>query len=119
LRPRLASWRRYELRKQLADAAASRGEVMKKADCDYVIDKSLATGGLDSNGNLHFTVKGTADEMALQIIEIGALWGAIDHLGNRGANGKRSHQENLVLARGSAMAGGRRRGDRARRVDLG
>jgi hypothetical protein len=43
--PRLASWRRYELRKGLESAAEARGEPMNREDADYLIDKALATGG--------------------------------------------------------------------------
>jgi hypothetical protein len=53
MRPRLSSHRRYELRKGLQEAAKARGEPMTKEDADYCIDKALATGVLDSVGDLN------------------------------------------------------------------
>jgi len=49
---RLPSWRRYELRHGLQEAAKARGETMTKDDANYCIDKALATGMLDSKGTL-------------------------------------------------------------------
>jgi hypothetical protein len=37
--PKLLSWRRYELRKQLQTAATAKGKTMTVAACDYVIDR--------------------------------------------------------------------------------
>jgi hypothetical protein len=73
--PRLPSWRRHELRHGLQAAAKARGETLTRVDTDYTIDKSLATGVLDSNGDLNFPVKGTREEIAGQIMEIAAAWG--------------------------------------------
>jgi hypothetical protein len=74
--PRLPSYRRYELWKGLQAAAEARGEPMSRdAAGNYVIDKCLATGGLDSAGNLAFPVKGTREEIVGQIMEIAAAWG--------------------------------------------
>ena len=42
---------------------------------DYAIDKCLATGGLDSAGNLTFHVKGTREEIVGQIMETAGAWG--------------------------------------------
>jgi hypothetical protein len=39
--PKLPSWRRYELRKQLQTAATAKGKTMTIADCDYIIDRTL------------------------------------------------------------------------------
>jgi hypothetical protein len=50
MRPRLSSYRRYELRKGLQEAAEARGEPMTKEEANYFIDKALATGVLDSAG---------------------------------------------------------------------
>lgn len=48
---------------------------MRKDEANYMIDRALAHGQLDSQGNLCFTVKGhSAAEMAVQIIEVAALW---------------------------------------------
>jgi hypothetical protein len=73
--PRLPSYRRYELRKGLQAAAKARGEPMTRDEADYIVDKALATGGLDSAGNLAFPVKGTREEIVGQIMEIAAAWG--------------------------------------------
>ena len=40
---------------------------MKREDADYLIDKALATSGLDSAGNLAFPVKGTREEIVVRI----------------------------------------------------
>ena len=58
--PRLPSYRRYELRHGLQEAAKARGEPMTKEDANYAIDKALATGLLDSNGNLNFHMQRNA-----------------------------------------------------------
>jgi len=73
--PRLPSWRRYELRKGLQAAAEARGEPMSRDTADYVIDKCLATGGLDSAGNLCFAAKGTREEIVGQIMEVAEALG--------------------------------------------
>jgi hypothetical protein len=75
IHPRLPSWRRYELRKGLQEAAKARGETMTKEDADYAIDKALAGGLLDSNGNVSVHAVGSRDEIITQIIEGGAAWG--------------------------------------------
>jgi hypothetical protein len=75
-RPHLPSWRRYELRHGLQEAAKARGEPMTREDADYAIDKSLASGLLDSSGGLNFTAKGSTREVvAGQIIERSTAWG--------------------------------------------
>jgi hypothetical protein len=51
LRPRLASWRRFELRRGLQDAAKAEGEPMTREEGDYLIDKALAGGAIDAAGN--------------------------------------------------------------------
>ena len=73
------SWRRHELRKGLQAAAEARGEPMTRDEADYIVDKALATGGIDSAGNLAFPVKGTREEIVGQIIEIAAAWVARCH----------------------------------------
>ena len=60
LRARLPNWRRYEIRKGLQAAASARGEPMSREDCDYIIDRALATGGLDSAGVPTIHVRGNA-----------------------------------------------------------
>ena len=72
--PRLPSWRRHELRAGLQAAAKARGEAMTKDDANYCIDKALATGMLDSKGDLDFKVKGTRDKCIEQIIKMAAAW---------------------------------------------
>jgi len=49
LRGHLPSWRRYELRHGLQAAAKARGETLTREDADYIVDKALASGLLDSN----------------------------------------------------------------------
>jgi hypothetical protein len=72
---RLPSWRRYELQHGLQEAAKARGEKLTKEDANYLIDKALATGLLDRDGNLNFIAKGTRDEMAEQILTAATTWG--------------------------------------------
>jgi hypothetical protein len=50
--PRLPKWRRHELRAALQAAAKARGGAISKDDADYLIDKALAAGVLDSAGGL-------------------------------------------------------------------
>lgn len=72
---RLPSWRRHELRAGLQAAAKLRGEAMTKTDADYFIDKALALGVLDGQGNLGFAVKGSRDECVAMIEATAASWG--------------------------------------------
>jgi hypothetical protein len=58
-----------------ATAAKARGESMTKEDANYLIDKGLATGLLDRDGNLNFVARGTRDEMAEQILAAAKTWG--------------------------------------------
>ena len=74
MRPRLSSYRRYELRKGLQEAAKARGEPMTKEDADYCIDKALATGVLDSAGDLNFIARGNREEIIAEILQKGAIW---------------------------------------------
>jgi hypothetical protein len=73
--PRLPSWRRHELRAGLQAAAKARGETMTKTDADYFIDKALALGVLDREGNLGFKVKGSRDGCIETIEATAASWG--------------------------------------------
>jgi len=75
--PRLPSYRRYELRHGLQEAAKARGETMTKEDADYAIDKALATGLLDSNGNLNFHMRGTREEIITGILTTAKAWGQL------------------------------------------
>ena len=75
--PRLPSYRRYELRHGLQEAAKARGEAMTKEDADYYIDKALATGLLDSNGNLNFHMRGTREEIIAGILTTAKAWGQL------------------------------------------
>ena len=77
LQPRLPSYRRYELRHGLREAAKARGEAMTKVDADYYIDKALATGQLDSNGNLNFRMRGTREEITTSILTTAKAWGQL------------------------------------------
>ncbi len=73
LRPRLPSWRRYELRTQLKAGAIARAEPMTREQCDYLIDKAHATGA-DSAGDLTFHLKGSREEIIQGILERSAAW---------------------------------------------
>ena len=75
--PRLPSYRRYELRHGLQEGAKARGEPMTKEDANYVIDKALATGLLDSNGNLNFHISGTREEIITGILTTAKAWGQL------------------------------------------
>jgi hypothetical protein len=66
MRPRLSPYRRYELRKGLQEAARARGEPMTK---DYCIDKALATGVLDSAGDLNFIARGNREKIIAEILQ--------------------------------------------------
>jgi hypothetical protein len=77
LQPRLPSYRRYELRHGLREAAKARGEAMTKEDADYYIDKALATGQLDSSGNLNFRMRGTREEIIAGILTTAKAWGQL------------------------------------------
>jgi hypothetical protein len=59
----LPSYRRYELRHGLQEAAKASGKPIGKDDADYLIDKALATGAIDSNGDLVFHIRGTREEI--------------------------------------------------------
>jgi hypothetical protein len=49
---------------------------MKKDEAAYVVDKALATGLLDSSGDLNFVPNGfTAEEIAAEIVRVSTYWG--------------------------------------------
>ena len=73
--PRLPSWRRHELRAGLQAAAKARGEPMNREECDYRIDKALATGELDEAGSLAFLVTGTREEIVERAMQTCEEWG--------------------------------------------
>jgi hypothetical protein len=50
---------------------------MTKEDADYYIDKALATGLLDSNGNLNFRMRGTREEIIDGILTTAKAWGQL------------------------------------------
>jgi hypothetical protein len=54
---------------------------MAKDEADYLIDKALATGLLDSAGDLNFKATGfDAEEIAAEIVTVTAAWGhAVSH----------------------------------------
>jgi hypothetical protein len=59
----------------LQEAAKARGEAMTREDADYVIDKALATGQLDSSGNLNFHMRGTRHEIIDGMMATAKAWG--------------------------------------------
>ena len=64
---------------------------MTKEDANYVIDKALATGLLDSNGNLNFLMHGTREEIITGILTTAKAWGQLIllcHKRNRVAGGR-------------------------------
>src|SRR5208283_554476 len=76
--PRLPpSYHRYELRHGLQEAAKARGKTITKEDADYCIDKALATGLLDSNGNLNFHMRGSREEIITGILTTAKAWGQL------------------------------------------
>ena len=50
---------------------------MTKEDANYAIDKALATGLLDSNGNLNFHMHGTWEEIITSILTTAKAWGQL------------------------------------------
>ena len=73
----LPTWRRYELSHGLQKAATARGAKLTKEDANYAIDKALATGLLDSNGNLKFHLRGTREEIITGILTTAKAWGQL------------------------------------------
>ena len=71
--PKLPSWRRYELRKQLQTAATAKGKTMTNADCDYVIDRTLEIATVDQNG-LVLHLRGNRDKLIRELTEILGFW---------------------------------------------
>ena len=59
----------------LQEATKARGEPM--TDADYAIDKALATGLLDSNGNLNFHMRETREEIIAGILTTAKAWGRL------------------------------------------
>jgi hypothetical protein len=74
-RVRLPSWRRFELRSGLQAAAKARGEHMDREEANYIIDRALADGTLDGDGEIAFNVRGTREEISQQILETAKIWG--------------------------------------------
>jgi hypothetical protein len=70
----LLPWRRNELQAQLKAGAIARGEAITRKRCDYLIDKALATGVLDSSGELKFNMRGSREEIIAGILERCAVW---------------------------------------------
>jgi hypothetical protein len=50
---------------------------MTKEDANYAIDKALATGLLDFNGNLNFHMRGTREEIIAGILTTAKAWGQL------------------------------------------
>jgi hypothetical protein len=75
LRPRLPGWRKFELCHGLIKAAAARGEKMSKDEAAYIVDKALAVGAIDGNGNLNFHMRGTREEIIGAIMTVAKAWG--------------------------------------------
>jgi hypothetical protein len=75
-RGHLPSWRRHELRHGLQTAAKARGEILTREDADYLIDKALATGAIDANGNLNFHGRGTKEEIIDSMMATTKAWGS-------------------------------------------
>jgi hypothetical protein len=70
----LPSYRRYELRHGLQEAAKASGKPIGKDDADYLIDKALATGAIDSNGDLVFHIRGTREEIVGRMMASAGAW---------------------------------------------
>jgi hypothetical protein len=72
---RLPSWVKYELREHLQKAAKARGETLTTEYCNYKIDKALALGEIDADGNLIVRGRGSnAEEAAKDIVAKYAAW---------------------------------------------
>jgi hypothetical protein len=71
--PKLPSWCRYELRKQLETAATAKGKTMTVAVCDYVIDRTLEIATVDQNG-LVLHLRGNRDKLINELSEILQFW---------------------------------------------
>jgi hypothetical protein len=71
----LPSWRKYELCRGLIKAAEARGEKMSKDEAAYIVDKALAVGAIDGNGNLNFHMRGTREEIIGAIMTVAKAWG--------------------------------------------
>jgi hypothetical protein len=71
--PKLPSWRRYELRKQLQTAATAKGKTMTIADCDHVIDPTLEIATVDQNW-LVLHLRGNRDKLINELLEILGYW---------------------------------------------
>jgi hypothetical protein len=74
--PRIPSWRKVELRHGLQEAAKARGETLTREDADYLIDKALASGLLDSSGDLNFHMRGTREEIIDGMMATEKAWGS-------------------------------------------
>jgi hypothetical protein len=72
---RLPSWRKFELCHGLIKAAEARGETLTREDADYIVDKALATGAIDADGNLNFHMRGTREEIIGAMMTIARAWG--------------------------------------------
>jgi hypothetical protein len=70
----LPSYRRYELRHELQEAAKASGKPIGKDDADYLIDKALATGAIDSNGDIVFHIRGTREEIVCRMMASAKAW---------------------------------------------
>ena len=51
------------------NSPSPKGEPITREDADYLIDKALATGAVDSNGDISLHVKGDREECVAQIVE--------------------------------------------------
>ncbi|MGO9238166.1 MAG: hypothetical protein ACLP4V_30255 [Methylocella sp.] len=70
----LPPYRRYELRHGLQEAAKASGKPIGKDEADYFIDKALATGAIDSNGDLVFHIRGTREEIVGRMMASARAW---------------------------------------------
>ncbi|MGO9233632.1 MAG: hypothetical protein ACLP4V_05905 [Methylocella sp.] len=66
--------RRYELRHGLQEAAKASRKPIGKDDADYLIDKALATGAIDFNGDLVFQIRGTREEIVGRMMASARAW---------------------------------------------
>jgi hypothetical protein len=70
----LPSYRRYELRHGLQEAAKASGKPIGKDDADHLVDKALATGAIDSNGDIVFHIRGTREEIIGRMMASAKAW---------------------------------------------
>jgi hypothetical protein len=101
----LPSWRWFRLGRQLQEKAEADGKQMTREEADYIIDKALTTGLLDSDGCLIFRVRGTREEIVAAIMETTDLMGQAYEPCWRPAKSRQGHQgDNTAMGAAGILA---------------